>query len=327
MHDMGLRSEQRQTSDAELVRAAQGGDVASLGLLLERHRPALHSTALRILHDPARAHDAVQEAFVVALRRVGGVREAEAVGGWLHAVVRNQCLCELRRAVWELPQETAVDVADGRASGVVDEEIDRLALREWVWTALGRLSEPLRLTAMLRYFGSYASYGEIAAICAVPVGTVRSRLSQVKAKLADALLEAADMAHDDARDAARAEEARFAAAVAEINGGTGYDVFVEDCSRDVVISFVDGGELRGREAMVRSLDGDLLAGTKLRLTSVFAGVDLTVIEGRFENPPDDPIRCPPAMSQVRFHRAGVTERIRLYYAPRPGALRQPHQPQ
>jgi hypothetical protein len=31
------------SSDAELVRAAQNGDVASLGILLERHRAPLHA--------------------------------------------------------------------------------------------------------------------------------------------------------------------------------------------------------------------------------------------------------------------------------------------
>ncbi len=35
--------------DAELVRAAQRGDAASLGLLLERHRAPLYALALRIL--------------------------------------------------------------------------------------------------------------------------------------------------------------------------------------------------------------------------------------------------------------------------------------
>jgi RNA polymerase sigma-70 factor (ECF subfamily) len=76
--------------------------------------------------------------------------------------------------------------------------IDRLAMREWVWTALSELPEVLRVTAMLRYFGTYASYEEIAAILGVPVGTVRSRLSRARIKLADALLKTADLEHSEA---------------------------------------------------------------------------------------------------------------------------------
>ena len=36
-------------SDADLVRAAQGGDATSLGVSLERYRAALYGQALRIL--------------------------------------------------------------------------------------------------------------------------------------------------------------------------------------------------------------------------------------------------------------------------------------
>jgi DNA-directed RNA polymerase specialized sigma24 family protein len=51
----------------------------------------------------------------------------------------------------------------------VEESIDQLAMREWVWTALSELPEVLRVTAMLRYFGSHASYEEIAAILGAPL--------------------------------------------------------------------------------------------------------------------------------------------------------------
>lgn len=60
-----------------------------------------------------------------------------------------------------------------------------------VWTALERLSEPLRLVATLRYFTGAQSYEAIAEICGVPVGSVRSRLSAAKARLADELLRTA----------------------------------------------------------------------------------------------------------------------------------------
>ena len=217
MSNIGSIAARERRSDAELVCAAQAGDAVSLGCLFERHRPALHSAALRILHDPARADDAVQDSFLVALRALDGVRDAGAVGGWLHAVLRNQCFAQLRRSAREVAEPEGEALDDRLAIAEVDETMDRLALRDWVWTALAGLSEPLRLTAMLRYFGSYSSYEEIAAISGVPVGTVRSRLNLLKTKLADALLQAADLGHDEARHVARAEDARFRAAAAEIN--------------------------------------------------------------------------------------------------------------
>jgi DNA-directed RNA polymerase specialized sigma24 family protein len=57
-------------SDAELVRTAQGGDAASLGILLERHRAPLYALALRFLGYGPDAQDAVQDAFLIALRAI-----------------------------------------------------------------------------------------------------------------------------------------------------------------------------------------------------------------------------------------------------------------
>ena len=83
--------------DAELVRMAQRGDATSLGVLLERHRAPLHALAIGILGSGSEAQDAVQDAFLIALRRIDQVREAEAIGGWLRVVLRNVCYARLRK--------------------------------------------------------------------------------------------------------------------------------------------------------------------------------------------------------------------------------------
>jgi sigma-70-like protein len=76
-------------SDAGLARAAQQGDAASLGALLDRYRASLYACGLACLRRPEDAADAVQETFLLALTRLSQVRDPEAVGGWLHAVMRS----------------------------------------------------------------------------------------------------------------------------------------------------------------------------------------------------------------------------------------------
>lgn len=185
----------RVASDADLVRAAQGGDAASLGLLLERYRAPLYGQALCILGYGPQAEDAVHDTFIVALQKVGGIREPAAVGGWLHTVLRNICLTHIRTGRGAVPFDEWHGHDEGDRSDLsessVEESIDQLAISEWTWTALSELPEVLRVTAMLRYFGSYCSYEQISAILDVPVGTVRSRLNQVKIKLGDALMKTA----------------------------------------------------------------------------------------------------------------------------------------
>ena len=122
-------------SDAELVRTAQGGDATSLGILLERHRAPLHALALRFLGHGCDAQDAVQDAFLIALRTVDRLREPEAVGWWLRGILRNVCLRRLReRKQGEIlfGEELPRRVEWGFLESSVEEAIDRMAMREWV---------------------------------------------------------------------------------------------------------------------------------------------------------------------------------------------------
>jgi RNA polymerase sigma factor (sigma-70 family) len=310
-------------SDEELARAAQGGDVVSLGILLERHRAPLYALALRVLgHRPQQAQDVVQDVFVVALSTIEGLREPKAVGGWLRAILRNVCLMQLREHRGEVPFDELPAGHGKDPESSAEESIDRLAMREWVWTALGELPEPLRVTAMLRYFGSYPSYEEISAILGVPVGTVSSRLSQAKVKLADALLRTTGLEHDETRQLAQSRTRYFSAAWEEYNRGEGYELFVSAFSEDAALAFPEGNVWRGRKRLAKDLEGDLEVGMRMRLTNVLASKDITVMEGDFKNPPEDPFRCPPAISMVGFHREGtLIKRMLIYFtAPTPSRL-------
>jgi len=66
-------------SDAGLVHSALGGDVASFSALLDRYRASLYARALVYLGQPEDAADAVQETFLLALTRLGQVRNPAAV--------------------------------------------------------------------------------------------------------------------------------------------------------------------------------------------------------------------------------------------------------
>ncbi len=77
-----------------------------------------------------------------------------------------------------------------------------------MWEALAELSPVLRTPLVLRYFATgITSYARIAEVCGTPVGTVRSRLSQGRAKLATALAATADAPHGDAAQRLRASRA------------------------------------------------------------------------------------------------------------------------
>jgi RNA polymerase sigma factor (sigma-70 family) len=301
-------------SDAELVRAAQAGDTAGLGTLLERHRSRLHAIAVSILGHGAPAEDAVQDTFVIALRRIGELRDPAAARAWLAAIVVNVCRAQLRR-----PRAGAFGEWEPEGPDTAVGAIENGALRDWVWTALDRLSEPLRLAVMLRYFTGASSYEAIADICGVPVGTVRSRLSAGKRKLAEELLETAAAAHDDPIGRVR-HGVQVGEAHARLERDGDLTAFDGLLASDLAFVMFDRVERRGAARYARALASDFDDGVRSRLGRVVPGSEITIVEVWLDSPPEQPLHCPPALTQIHFHgRGGPTSRIVCHYASRPTA--------
>ena len=54
-------------------------------------------------------------------------------------------------------------------------------------------------------------------------------------------------------------------------------------------------------------------GVRFYLTGIVASSGVTIVEGNYENPADDPNHCPPTHTEVRFHPQGPATRVILYY--------------
>jgi RNA polymerase sigma-70 factor (ECF subfamily) len=301
-----------EQTDADLVRAARCGEVAAVALLLERHAPRMRAVALSILGPGADTEDVLQDAAVVALRRVTDVRDPEAVGPWLGTVVRNACRSLLR-------QRRSVEAAGDwiPASDAADPErwLERNAMRDWVWEAIERLSPTLRLPLVLRHFSDgVTSYDDIARACGVPVGTVRSRLSQARARLCEELAGIATGAHSDASrltDASR-QQAQETLAAAERGH---FDAFTAERWTTDVGLFIGTQHLGGRDLLVRGMEGDLADGVRQRPVHIVAGRSLAVWEMDLISPADNPEHCPPSVAWVlTLDDAGRVQRLRLHHA-------------
>jgi RNA polymerase sigma-70 factor, ECF subfamily len=191
-----------EPDDRSLLLAHVEGDPDAFGILFRRHRDRLWAVALRTLGDPEEAADALQDAMVSAFRRAGSYRGDAAVTTWLHRVVVNACLDRLRRrkvrAADSLPDDldeyagrgslatsttgnpASRDAADP-AEVVVDGERRTLVLR-----ALDTLAADQKAALVLVDMQGY-SVEEAAAVLGCPPGTVKSRCSRGRAKLAPLL--------------------------------------------------------------------------------------------------------------------------------------------
>ncbi|MFF7928076.1 RNA polymerase sigma factor [Streptomyces mirabilis] len=306
--------EAARIEDAALTRAAQAGEVTALGLLLERHRAGMRAVALSVLGPGPDVDDVLQDAAVTALRRVGDVRDPAAVGAWLRMIVRNASRSLLRSSVPVQPIDDlhlpATDAGPGRW-------LEQHAMRDWIWEAIEELSPALRLPLVLRHFSTgVTSYERIADACGVPVGTVRSRLNQGRAKLATALATTADAPHDNTARRLRASRVEAHETLAAAENGHFGALMTERWSPEIAL--LRGNDpVGGRSVLTRGMDGDLEAGVRQRLVHAVAGRSLVIWEMDLLSPVDNPDHCPPSVAWLMtLDDAGRPHRLRLLH-PRP----------
>jgi RNA polymerase sigma-70 factor (ECF subfamily) len=174
--------------DRALLAAHVAGDPDAFSELVRRHRDRLWAVALRTTSDPEDAADALQDALISAYRNAASYRGEAAVTTWLHRVVVNACLDRLRRRkarpTVPLPEE------DGESGhrGVADprDDLDRLELRLEIDRALAALPVDQR-SAIVLVDVEGLSVAEASEILGVPEGTIKSRCSRGRARLAVAL--------------------------------------------------------------------------------------------------------------------------------------------
>jgi RNA polymerase sigma factor (sigma-70 family) len=115
----------RLRSDEHLVSLFQSGREEAFEVLHERHRRRLHAAAARALRSSGGdAEGIVQEAFVRAHRMLRDDRRPIELKPWLHRVVRNLCIDELRRS--RLPTTT---LEDGDRAGAGEDLYSTLSRR------------------------------------------------------------------------------------------------------------------------------------------------------------------------------------------------------
>ncbi len=185
-----------EPSDAELLAAHVAGDPDAFGQLFGRHRDRLWAVALRTMGNPEDAADGLQEAMVAAFRRAGSFRGDAAVTTWLHRVVVNSCLDRLRamkvRRAEALPDDLEERADRGSLINATSAELDPAELlvvderRRLVIDALATLPADMRAALVLVDMEGY-SVAEVARMLDCAEGTVKSRCSRGRARLAPLL--------------------------------------------------------------------------------------------------------------------------------------------
>jgi RNA polymerase sigma-70 factor (ECF subfamily) len=181
--------------DPTLLAAHVAGDPDAFGVLFTRHRDRLWGVALRTMGNPEDAADALQDGMISAFRRAESFRGEAQVTTWLHRIIVNACLDRLRaqriRAADALPDDLEEYAGRGSLS-TADQSPDpedaalRTERREAVLAALATLPLDQRAALILVDMEGYP-VADVAQMLDCAVGTIKSRCSRGRARLAGVL--------------------------------------------------------------------------------------------------------------------------------------------
>jgi RNA polymerase sigma-70 factor (ECF subfamily) len=180
----------KELTDPELVASLAAGEVEALRTLYQRYGALCYSLAVRILGDPGRAEDVVQDAFIRLWTHANSYDSARgSLRTWLLTAVRHRAIDYLRGRPGRERQEVEIG-PELPAHGVgsdpwrdVAESLERQAVRQ----ALASLPPDQRQVVELAYYGGYTQR-EIAEIVSAPLGTIKGRTRLALEKLSSYLL-------------------------------------------------------------------------------------------------------------------------------------------
>jgi RNA polymerase sigma-70 factor, ECF subfamily len=163
--------------ESRCIRAAQKGSREAFDVLVLRYTRNVYGFAMVLTGNPEDAWDVSQETFVKAFRKIRTYGFKAPFCSWLLSITRNTFKDRARKEL----NIRAKHEAMGRDIPVTREDFDPedvTTAKEKaaaVHRALERVDEPFREVVHLFDIQGF-SYAEVAVVCDVAMGTVKSRL-------------------------------------------------------------------------------------------------------------------------------------------------------
>lgn len=178
-----IRVEREVAVDFEraiVARIAQG-DRDALAEIYGRYRRPLYAYLRLTTTDSGLAEEMLQDTLLAVWRSARAFKGESSVRSWLYGIARRQAHNSLRRVKPPLVDATALETLRSPEPGPETLALAGVA-RDTLAAAIDDLSPLLRETLMLVMVHEL-TYQEASGVLNVPIGTVRSRLSNAKRTL------------------------------------------------------------------------------------------------------------------------------------------------
>ena len=180
-----------EPDERQLISELKKGDTDAAGALMDLHGEALMRYLYSIMGTREAAEDAFQDSWVKVMEKIRLFDSNVSFRPWLFRVARNVAYDSLRRKKWWWSLNTGQPAEDGDRPMEIPDPTDfgrQVVAQETVKRLLGLLAPEYREVLCLRFFQDH-SYEEIAELCRLPLGTVKSRLKRGLDYLAGKMME------------------------------------------------------------------------------------------------------------------------------------------
>ena len=179
-----------EEEEENLLACARAGNAAAFGSLVMPHRDAIFRLTQRILRNREDAEDAVQTAFLDALRHLDTFEGRSRFSSWLTRIALNAAFMRLRAtrrhcetSLDEMSERDTVprfQVVEARPNP--EQQCSAKEIRVLLGKAIGRLG-PRYAEILHMHHVQELSARDAARILGLPVGTVKARIHRARTKL------------------------------------------------------------------------------------------------------------------------------------------------
>ena len=169
------------SSQADLISAAAGGDEDAFDALVGPLIEPGYKLAAVMLRDAEEARDVVQEASLIAWRKLSQLRTESGLRPWFLAIVANQCRTRRRTRWWSVITLPSIRVEPYQSHNDLDSDLD-------LDRELRKLSAPER-AALLLFFYLDLPLAEVARVLNVSPQAAKSRVHRAVVKLRMSMVE------------------------------------------------------------------------------------------------------------------------------------------
>lgn len=171
----------KERTDAQLIRAVLDGEQTAYAALVARYQERLFRRALGLTGDPDMAADMVQDTFVRAYTALDRA-QPERFGAWIHRILRNLCLDELRSP----RQRTSSLAVDAPAPDDPVRDLERSELAAALDAAIATLSPAVREAFVLKHVEGL-SYRQMVELTGAGDAALKMRVNRAREALRKAL--------------------------------------------------------------------------------------------------------------------------------------------